>query len=135
MPEDAEHGRPRAKRKEEAVEKRAEAAPWPDGPVPLTDATFDEFVGKYPRAVVDCWAEWCGPCRMIAPHIEALAKAHKGRIAYGKLNVDSNPRITGRFNVMSIPTLLVFLDGALKETLVGAMPRSELEQQVLAMLK
>ena len=75
----------------------------------LTDATFDEEIGAANEAVVvDFWAEWCGPCKMIAPILEEIAAEHAGKVKVAKLNVDDNPDVTRRFDVMSIPTLIVF---------------------------
>lgn len=101
---------------------------WPAEPVTLTDHTFDEFVGKYPKVVVDCWAPWCGPCRMLSPTIDAIAKDTKGKIAFGKVNTDDNLQVSSKFKVMSIPTLLFFKDGQLVNKMVGAAPRSVVEQ-------
>jgi len=89
----------------------------------VSDGMFDDFVKQNPLVLVDCWAEWCGPCRMIAPVIEQLAKEFAGRVAFGKLNVDQNPATTARFRIMSIPTMLILKDGALVDTVVGAVPR------------
>jgi len=99
-------------------------------PIELTDETFKEVVRKYPVVVVDCWAEWCAPCHMVAPVVEELARDYRGRIVFGKLNVDSGIRTTQEYNIMSIPTLLVFKDGQLVNRLVGAMPRNMLEPQI-----
>lgn len=96
----------------------------------VTDDSFDSIVQKYPLVVIDCWAPWCGPCRMIAPVIEELAKSYKGRIVFGKLNVDENTKIPAKYNIMSIPTLLVFKNGKLVNQLVGAMPRAMLESEL-----
>ena len=79
----------------------------PDTPLKLTDADFDEAIKKYNTIVIDCWAPWCGPCRMVAPVIEELAKEMQGKIVFGKLNVDENPVISTRYQIMSIPTMLV----------------------------
>ena len=103
---------------------------WPEAPVQLNDTSFEEFVSKYPKVVVDCWAPWCGPCRMLSPTIDAMAKDMKGKIAFGKLNTDDNYGTSGKFKIMSIPTLLVFKDGKLVDRLVGAAPRTMIEAQL-----
>ena len=97
--------------------------------VTLTDATFDAEVLKSDKPVlIDFWAAWCGPCRMVAPVIDALAAEYGGKAKIAKVNVDENPQISRRFNIRSIPTLMVFKDGALVETAVGAHPKPALEQ-------
>lgn len=95
--------------------------------IELTDATFDAAVRDNPQLVVDCWAVWCGPCRMVAPVIEELAKDYEGRIAFGKLDVDKNPATASRFHVQSIPTILMFKNGKLVDQKMGAMPKAMLE--------
>jgi len=90
-------------------------------------ADSDNVVGEHPLFVLDCWAVWCGPCRMIAPIIDELARTYRGKVAFGKLNVDDNPKTALRFNVMSIPTLLIFKEGKLVNRIVGAVPRIEIE--------
>ena len=93
----------------------------------LTDATFDETIGAANEAViVDFWAEWCGPCKMIAPILDEIATEHAGKLAVAKLNVDDSPEIARRFDVMSIPTLIVFKDGAPQKRLVGAKGKGQL---------
>jgi thioredoxin 1 len=101
-----------------------------DKPITVTDATFKETIQNYPLIVVDCWAAWCGPCRMIGPVVEELAQDYCGRIVFGKLNVDENPDVACEFQIMSIPTLLVFKNGKLVDRIVGAMPRQMLEQRI-----
>ncbi len=97
----------------------------------LSDATFDESVGSSDAAViVDFWAEWCGPCKMIAPVLEDIAKEHAGKLAVAKLNVDDNPETTRRFEVLSIPTLIVFKDGQPAKRLVGAKGKAQLLQEL-----
>ena len=101
-----------------------------DTPIQLLDADMDEVVKKYPILVIDCWAPWCGPCRMIAPVIEDLAKEMAGKIVFGKLNVDENPQTSMKYHIMSIPTMLVFKNGALVDRFVGAMPKEMLLQKL-----
>ena len=96
-------------------------------PILLTDATFDAEVRKPGTILVDFWAAWCGPCLRVAPTLEAIAKDNAGTMRLGKLNVDENPRTAQRFQVMSIPTMLVFKDGKLVDGIVGALPRAQIE--------
>lgn len=103
---------------------------FPDRPVNLSDAEFEAFVKKYDRVVVDCWAEWCQPCRMIAPIIEELAKEYRGEVAFGKLNVDENRSTAMKYGIMSIPTILIFKDGELVDRVVGALPKPLLEVRI-----
>ncbi len=103
---------------------------WPDTPINVLDADIDETVKNYPLFVVDCWAAWCGPCRMIGPVIEELAKEMKGKIVFGKLNVDENPQTSMKYNIMSIPTLLVFKNGVFIDRFIGAMPKEMLLQKL-----
>jgi thioredoxin len=98
-----------------------------DAPVKVDDSSFDQFVSKYPLILVDCWAPWCGPCRLVGPVIDALAKEYKGKVAFGKLNTDENPGTSGRFDIMAIPTLLVFKNGKPVDQIVGAVPKARIE--------
>ena len=110
----------------------ASAAKTYDHPVQLNDANFDHFVmGATTPVLVDFWAQWCGPCHMIAPTVEALAKEFSGKLLVGKLNVDENPRVASRYGIMSIPTLLVFKDGRVVDQIVGALPAPALRQRVM----
>jgi len=113
-----------------ARERGHEARQVLDRPVELTDETLDGFVRAHRLAVVDCWAPWCAPCRLIAPVIEELAREYAGRIAFGKLNVDENPLTAMRFGIMGIPTLLVFKRGRLVDRIVGALPKVALEARL-----
>ena len=99
-------------------------------PVEMTDVTFKEMIQNHPLVVVDCWAPWCGPCRMVAPIIEELSRDYAGKILFGKLNVDENREVSMQYDIMSIPTLLVFKNGKLVDTIIGAMPRQTLEQNI-----
>src|SRR4030042_824396 len=103
---------------------------WPKSPLQVCDADLDANTKKYPTLVVDCWAPWCGPCRMIGPVIEELAKEMQGKIVFGKLNVDENQQTSMKYKIMSIPTLLVFKNGQLVDRLVGAMPKEMLLQKL-----
>lgn len=99
-------------------------------PIILTDASFSSEISKYPLMVVDFWAVWCPPCRMIAPIVEQLAKEYAGRVAFGKLNVDENPLTSGEFEVQSIPTLLIFRNGEAVDGIIGAVPKHQLEARI-----
>lgn len=99
-------------------------------PVKVTDATFKETIQNHSLVVVDCWAPWCGPCHMVAPIIEELARDYSGKILFGKLNLDENPEVSTQYEIMSIPTLLVFKNGKLVDRIVGAMPRRILESRI-----
>ena len=102
----------------------------PDSPIKITDADFDEAVKKYDTLVVDCWAPWCGPCRMITPVIDELAKEMQGKVVFGKLNVDENPMTSAKHQIMSIPTLLVFKNGDLVDRMVGVLPKEALKEKL-----
>jgi thioredoxin 1 len=95
----------------------------------FTDSNFDQET-KDGVVLVDFWAEWCGPCRMMAPTVDALATEYHGRATVAKLNVDENPSVPGRFMIRGIPTLLLFKDGKLAETLVGLRPKSDIAQAI-----
>jgi thioredoxin 1 len=101
-----------------------------DYPLTIDDNSFIESVRKYPLLVLDCWAPWCGPCKMVAPVIEELAKDYAGKVVFGKLNVDENPIIATQFAIMAIPTLFIFKDGEPVDVVQGAVPKQYLEAKV-----
>ena len=102
----------------------------PNTPLEITDADIDNTIKKYETIVIDCWAPWCGPCRMVASVIEELARELHGKVVFGKLNVDENPGTSTKHQIMSIPTLLVFRKGSLVDRLVGAYPKEELKKKL-----
>jgi thioredoxin 1 len=102
----------------------------PSDCISISDADFEETLKKYDMVVVDFWATWCMPCKMIEPSLEALAKKLQGEVVFTRLNVDENPRTSAQFQVMSIPTLIVFKNGAPVKRIVGAVPQQYIEQQI-----
>ena len=103
----------------------------PSVPVKISDSSFDEATNKYPVLVVDCWAAWCGLCRAIAPVVDELTKTYVGKVVFGKLNVDENPKTAVQFGVMSIPTLLLFKNGKEVDRIIGAIPKQSIESKLL----
>ena len=112
------------------VEGRSTDGTMPDTPVTVEDSTFDQLVGRYNLMVVDCWAPWCGPCLMVAPVVEELARSYVGKVVFGKLNVDENPQTAGRFSIMSIPTLLIMKNGREVDRIIGAVPKQVIESNI-----
>lgn len=102
----------------------------PDKPLEITDADIDQHIKKYDIIVIDCWAPWCGPCKMIHPVLEELAKEMQGKIVFGKLNVDHNKETAAKYGIMSIPSLLVFKEGKIVDRIVGAMPKPMLKAKI-----
>jgi thioredoxin 1 len=106
-----------------------------EGIATLSDATFDEHVKSADTPVlVDFWAEWCGPCKMIAPILEEISGEQKGKIEIAKLNIDDNLDVTRRYDVMSIPTMILFKDGEPQARIVGARGKAQLLQELQAYL-
>ena len=99
-------------------------------PVELTDSNFHEVVGSHPLVVVDFWAPWCGPCRIVSPVLEELASEMAGQATFGKLNVDDNPATSQKFGIQGIPTIMVFKDGQPVDGLVGAAPKQMIESRI-----
>jgi len=104
-------------------------------PADVTDQTFEsEVINADVPTLVDFWAPWCGPCRMVAPIVEELAGEYQGRVKFVKLNTDENPAVSGRYGIRSIPTLLVFKGGEVKGQIVGFRPKSELKNRLDSVL-
>ncbi len=122
----------RAKKMEE-LRRRASSTPETtvlSEPFDISDATFDQERERHELLLVDFWAPWCGPCRMVAPILRQLAKDYAGKVAVGKLNTDENPAVSMRFRVMSIPTLMLFKNGKSVDVIVGAAPRPTIEGMI-----
>lgn len=105
-------------------------------PMVLTESNFASEVAKYPVALVDFWAPWCGPCRIVSPIIEQLAREYAGKVAFGKVNVDENQAVAASFGIQSIPTMMIFRAGKPVDVMVGALPKAQigikLKQQLSA---
>lgn len=98
--------------------------------VEVTDQNFQEVIGGAGLSMVDFWAVWCGPCRIVAPFVEQLADEYAGQVTVGKLDVDSNQRTATQYNVRSIPTILFFKEGKVVDQVIGAVPRAALESKI-----
>ena len=108
----------------------APSVQFPNKPIVITDDTVDSAASQYPIFILDCWAQWCGPCRMLGPIIEELARDFAGKIVFGKLNVDENMQTSNKHNISAIPTMLVFKNGKLVDKLVGAYPKATLTAKI-----
>ena len=98
--------------------------------ISLNDSNFDNEKNKYPLMLVDFWASWCGPCMIISPIIEQLAKEYSGKIVFAKINVDENPQIANRFGVQSIPTMIILKYGEVVDRIIGALPKVQIENKL-----
>lgn len=103
-------------------------------PVEITDANFNDIINSEHPVLVDFWAEWCGPCKMIGPIIEELADDYDGKAVIGKVDVDSNPAVSAKFGIRSIPTLLIFKNGEIVDKQIGAVPKGVLSQKLDAQM-
>ena len=102
--------------------------------IEVTDANFEEIISSDQPVLVDFWAEWCGPCKMIGPIVEELAGDFEGKAVIAKMDVDMNPQVPAKFGIRSIPTLLVFKNGQVVDKQIGAVPKSVLNQKIQAQL-
>ncbi|RYC71563.1 MULTISPECIES: thioredoxin [Spirosoma] len=103
--------------------------------VEATDANFNELINSDKPVLVDFWAEWCGPCKMIGPVVEQLAGEYEGKAVIAKMDVDQNAQVPAKFGIRSIPTLMVFKNGQLVDKVIGAVPKNVLEQKLQAALE
>jgi thioredoxin 1 len=101
----------------------------------VTDNNFEELVNAGKPMVLDFWAEWCGPCRMVGPVIDVLAEEYAGRVTIGKIDVDSNDEVVSRFGIRNIPTVIFFKDGEMVDKLVGAAQKSDYAEKIDALLR
>src|SRR5437764_12939847 len=101
-----------------------------DSPVVVDDSSFDSFISKYPLILVDCWAPWRGPCRLVSPIIDGLAREYSGKVVFGKLNTDENPATAAWFDIMAIPTLLVSEKGMPLRQSVGHVPKARIGDEI-----
>ena len=101
----------------------------------ITDANFEELLGTGKPMVLDFWAEWCGPCRMVSPIIDELAQEYEGRVTIGKMNVDENDDVVGRFGIRNIPTVIFFKNGEMVDKIVGATSQDKFKEKVENLLK
>ncbi len=116
------------------MEELKMSAEMPSEPIIITDQNFEETVKKYKVVVIDCWAAWCGPCKMLTPIIEELATEYQGKAVFGKLNTDENPKVPMKHNVMGIPNLLFYVDGVFIDSSVGVVPKESLKEMVDTLL-
>ena len=103
-------------------------------PLVLDDSTFSQTINKFPLTLVDFWAPWCGPCRMMSPIIDEIGKDYLGKLAVGKINVDENPLVAGQFGISSIPTLLLFKRGQAVNKIIGSVSKNKIAEMITMLL-
>jgi len=108
---------------------KTESKDYPAEPIEVTDKDFEETIEEYPLVLVDFWAAWCGPCKMMEPVLEELAEDYQGEVVIGKMNVDKNQNIPIRFQVSSIPTMVLFKEGEVVDRMIGALQKNQLKQK------
>jgi thioredoxin 1 len=128
--ENEELRRIKEKKLKELMKLKEEKQEMNTKPTPVTDSNFSEIVNKHPLALIDCWAPWCGPCVVISPIVEELAKEYAGKVFVGKLNVDENPTTAGLFQIFGIPTLLMIKNGREVDRIVGLVPKEHIEARL-----
>jgi len=116
--------------KRRKLKEMMERTNYPDEPIEVVDGNLDSIIRKFPLVLIDCWSEWCAPCKMVAPMIEELAKKYKGRIVFGKLDVSTNMITANKFDVMAIPNLLIFKNGKFVDRIIGVQPMPVLESRL-----
>jgi thioredoxin 1 len=122
----------REKKMHELEEQLRPKDPEPPARVHSIDTSnFQAMLTAHPRLVIDFWAEWCGPCRMVTPVIEELAGEMAGKVTFGKCNTDQNPRIAAGFGISAIPTIILFASGKIADTVVGAYPKEALRARIM----
>ena len=99
-------------------------------PIILSDSNFDIEKSKYPLLLVDFWASWCGPCKVVLPIIEQLAQEYTGKVVFAKINVDENPILSKKFGIQSIPTMILFKYGEVIDIIIGALPKGQIESKL-----
>ncbi len=102
----------------------------PNSTIEISDENFSSIMQEYDFLVMDCWAPWCGPCRMLSPIIDELARDYEGKVVFGKLNTDENRGVATKFGIMSIPTILFIKNGKLVDTIIGVVPREIIESKL-----
>jgi thioredoxin 1 len=103
-------------------------------PLVLDDSTFSQTINKFPLTLVDFWAPWCGPCRMMSPIIDEIGKDYLGKLVVGKINVDENPLVAGQFGISSIPTLLLFKRGQAVNKIIGSVSKNKIAEMITMLL-
>jgi len=116
--------------KRRKLKEMMERTNYPDELIEVVDGNLDSIIRKFPLVLIDCWSEWCAPCKMVAPMIEELAKKYKGRIVFGKLDVSTNMITANKFDVMAIPNLLIFKNGKFVDRIIGVQPMPVLESRL-----
>ncbi|MDG6224117.1 MAG: thioredoxin [Candidatus Thermoplasmatota archaeon] len=112
------------------MEEASHKAPFPDRPIDATDLDFKDVISRYELVLVDFWAPWCAPCKMVAPVIEKLSSELKGKVAFVKVNVDENPLTARSDQVMSIPTMVIYSKGRMVDRFVGAQSKAAIEERL-----